>query len=115
MPDLKPKPGSTCARLRRLMERGSLTVSDLAVLLGRPVPTIRTWKLGGEPREGYREETLRRIAKLESELDKVAEIAGRTVPLVPSSITKRERPLYLNRLCNAYFNNRKISARRSAA
>lgn len=101
---------SFAARLKLCMDRGSLTLADLARWFGRPHPTVRTWYVEErEPAEGYRNETLRRLKLLEDAITENKGRATRWSPLVPIEITKRERPLYLQRLYNGL--DKKVSRR----
>jgi len=40
---LEPDPLGLSARLKKCLERGKLTIADLALWLGRPFPTVRMW------------------------------------------------------------------------
>jgi hypothetical protein len=101
------------ARLKACMDRGSLTLADLARWFGRPHATVRTWyTLNREPREGYRDEVLRRLKMLEDEIIRRRGVARFPGPFVPVEITKRERPLYLKRRYNEA--NKRLSKKRVA-
>lgn len=51
---------------------GGLTTSDLATLLDRPIPTVRSWdKDKRVPKELTRDEMRKRLLKLKAEIDEL--------------------------------------------
>lgn len=95
-------------RLRACMSRGKLSISDLALWMGRSRPTIQNWaRFDVEPSEVYREEALRRLKILETIVYKAKG------PLIPYSVGSFQRPGYLRELYNAN-NDSRLSTRRAA-
>jgi hypothetical protein len=83
-------------RLRDCMERGSLSVSDLELWLGRSRPAVYGWVVyGREPRATIREELLYRTSLLERV---IRESKG---PLVPHHVNQLHRRQYLKGLLYA--------------
>src|SRR3979409_721821 len=81
--------------LQEFMARGKLTIADLALLLGRPFPTVRMWVRGftfpSKPRDSAIWERINRLEKML--------IEKRGLP-VPGSVCPVDGPAYIKRLVN---------------
>lgn len=102
---------SICERINKCMEVGKLSVGDIAVWLGRPSPTVRTWQYWGRtPSLIFLEDVDRRLTLLEHRVRQLAK--GQR--LLPYETSQKARRALLKDMLDADL-NRRVSRKNSAA
>ena len=100
-------------RLRSVMERGDLTMGDLHHWFERPRPTIRYWVLNGHGVYHLGGRSIEALYSRLEQLEQVVALADKAgEPVVPRTVSHRERPSYIVRIRDEYA---RLSAADTAA